>query len=249
MLQWLPLSDLSSCLSWVPQCHVYRQVSCPQRHHKPAHIQPQVMSASTIPLAHTKVETSCTATHSVAWMMQSPRTLGDENRIHHHSPCAICQLGKQEHTPKEESVLVKDADMVLKKAKLEPGDLVFSNQYKSPLLGPELSLLRCFVAGPSFAMLPAQSLLLFLKLVSQGLKVSKPISFLKVKLPPQAFFSEPYNSVCISKEFADELASHQSQDPGLLQVFVQRSCQCSSLGMPLSCLATLAPGWRMETKY
>jgi hypothetical protein len=49
-----------------------------------------------------------------------------------HAPkCAACQLGKQERTPKDGSTLVKGPDGVLKMNQLEPGDLVFSDQYES----------------------------------------------------------------------------------------------------------------------
>jgi hypothetical protein len=53
--------------------------------------------------------------------------------------CAACQLGKQEHTPKEGSTLVNHPGGVLKMNKLEPGDLMFSDQYESPLLGRQFS--------------------------------------------------------------------------------------------------------------
>jgi hypothetical protein len=53
--------------------------------------------------------------------------------------CAAYQLGKKERTPKQGSTLVNDPGGVLKLNKLEPGDLVFSDQYKSPLLGRQFS--------------------------------------------------------------------------------------------------------------
>jgi hypothetical protein len=57
----------------------------------------------------------------------------------HPPKCAACQLGKQERTPKAGSTLVKAPDGVLKMNQLAPGDLVFSNQYESPLLGRQFS--------------------------------------------------------------------------------------------------------------
>jgi hypothetical protein len=54
--------------------------------------------------------------------------------------CAACQLGKQERTTKKGSTLVKDSsEGILKMNKLDPGDLVFSDQYESPLLGRQFS--------------------------------------------------------------------------------------------------------------
>ena len=48
--------------------------------------------------------------------------------------CAACQLGKQERTPKNGSKTIKSpSDCILKQNKLQPGDLVFSDQYESPL--------------------------------------------------------------------------------------------------------------------
>jgi hypothetical protein len=57
----------------------------------------------------------------------------------HPPKCAACQLGKQERTPKAGSTLVKGPEGALKLNKLEPGDLVFSDQYESPLLGRQFS--------------------------------------------------------------------------------------------------------------
>jgi hypothetical protein len=51
--------------------------------------------------------------------------------------CATCQLGKQERTPKQGTTLVKEPGGALKMNKLEPGDLVFLDQYESPLLGQQ----------------------------------------------------------------------------------------------------------------
>jgi hypothetical protein len=53
--------------------------------------------------------------------------------------CAASQLGKQERTPMDGSTLVKGPGGVLKMNRLEPGDLVFSDQYESPLLGRQFS--------------------------------------------------------------------------------------------------------------
>jgi hypothetical protein len=54
--------------------------------------------------------------------------------------CASCQLGKQERTPKKGSTIVKDSpEGILKMNKLQPGDLIFSDQYESPLLGRQFS--------------------------------------------------------------------------------------------------------------
>ena len=57
----------------------------------------------------------------------------------HPPKCAAFQLGKQERTPKDGSTLVKGPDGALKMNQLEPGDLVFSDQYESPLLGRQFS--------------------------------------------------------------------------------------------------------------
>jgi hypothetical protein len=59
----------------------------------------------------------------------------------HPPKCATCQLGKQEPMPKEGSTLVKTPNGILKMNKLEPGDLVFSDQYEPPLLGCQYHLM------------------------------------------------------------------------------------------------------------
>jgi hypothetical protein len=72
--------------------------------------------------------------------------------------CIACQLGKQARTPKKGSTLTEAPDGVLKMNKLEPGDLIFLDQYESPLLGRQfwlagiISLLRSFAVEPSSAM-------------------------------------------------------------------------------------------------
>jgi hypothetical protein len=53
--------------------------------------------------------------------------------------CTACQLGKQQGAPKEGSKTIKPPGGVLKKEKLEPGDLDVSDQYESPLLGRQFS--------------------------------------------------------------------------------------------------------------
>jgi hypothetical protein len=53
--------------------------------------------------------------------------------------CAACLLRKQEQTSKEGDTLVKNPGGILKMDKLEPGNLVFSDQYESPLLGRQFS--------------------------------------------------------------------------------------------------------------
>jgi hypothetical protein len=53
--------------------------------------------------------------------------------------CVTCQLGKQERTSNKGDTLVKNPEGVLKMNKLEPGDLVFSDQYEFPLLGRQFS--------------------------------------------------------------------------------------------------------------
>ena len=51
--------------------------------------------------------------------------------------CGSCQYGKQERTPKEGSTIHKDKerDGITKADKLEPGDLIFSDQYESRVPG------------------------------------------------------------------------------------------------------------------
>jgi hypothetical protein len=51
--------------------------------------------------------------------------------------CAACQFGKQERNPKAGSTQIKDKSVEgsLKRNKLEPGELVFSDQYESRLPG------------------------------------------------------------------------------------------------------------------
>ena len=53
--------------------------------------------------------------------------------------CAAYQLGKQQRTLKNGSKIIKSpSDGILKQNKLQPGDLVFSDQYESPFEGHQL---------------------------------------------------------------------------------------------------------------
>jgi hypothetical protein len=49
--------------------------------------------------------------------------------------CASCQFGKQQRNPKDGSTSHKHSEGVLKQDKLEPGDLVFTDQFESRLPG------------------------------------------------------------------------------------------------------------------
>ena len=49
--------------------------------------------------------------------------------------CAACLFGRQQRTPKKGSTTTKDSEGALKKDQLNPGDLVFSDQYESRLPG------------------------------------------------------------------------------------------------------------------
>ena len=53
--------------------------------------------------------------------------------------CGSCQLGKQERTPKKGSKTIQPPGGILKADKLDPGDLVFSDQYESRLEGRQFS--------------------------------------------------------------------------------------------------------------
>ena len=53
----------------------------------------------------------------------------------HPPKCAACQFGKQDRNPKEGSTVTKTNEGVLKADKLNPGDLVFADQYESRLPG------------------------------------------------------------------------------------------------------------------
>ena len=54
--------------------------------------------------------------------------------------CAACQIGKQQRIPKNGSKTIKSpSDCILKQNKLQPGDLVFSDQYEYPLEGCQFS--------------------------------------------------------------------------------------------------------------
>ena len=53
--------------------------------------------------------------------------------------CSACILGKQGRTPKPGVRQVKQAGGILKRDKLTPGELIFSDQYESPLLGRQFS--------------------------------------------------------------------------------------------------------------
>ena len=44
--------------------------------------------------------------------------------------CASCQYGKQERTPKAGTTVGKEREGITKADKLEPGDLIFSDQYE-----------------------------------------------------------------------------------------------------------------------
>ena len=53
--------------------------------------------------------------------------------------CASCLLGKQERSSKGGSTVSTQRSGILKQDELKPGDLVFSDQYESPLLGRHFS--------------------------------------------------------------------------------------------------------------
>ena len=53
--------------------------------------------------------------------------------------CAACQFGKQERNAKGGTTTKKDPGGVLKKEKLEPGDLIFVDQFESRLPGQVFS--------------------------------------------------------------------------------------------------------------
>ena len=54
--------------------------------------------------------------------------------------CAACQLGKQQQTPKNGSKTIKSpSNGNIKQNKIQPGDLVFYDQYESPLEGHQFS--------------------------------------------------------------------------------------------------------------
>ena len=53
--------------------------------------------------------------------------------------CESCQLGKQERTPKGGTTTITTPAGSLKLNKLEPGDLVFSDQYESRLEGRQFT--------------------------------------------------------------------------------------------------------------
>ena len=63
------------------------------------------------------------------------------NKIGHSSidppKCAACQFGKQARTPREGITIKRDKEKegILKKNKLNPGDLIFTDQYESSLGG------------------------------------------------------------------------------------------------------------------
>jgi hypothetical protein len=84
--------------------------------------------------------------------------------------CDSCQFGKQECTPKAGTKSVTKEDGFTKLNKLEPGDLVFSDQYESRLEGRQFtarghSLLRIFAVVLSFSMLPVENSPSFIKSV------------------------------------------------------------------------------------
>ena len=49
--------------------------------------------------------------------------------------CAACQFGKQQRNPKPGGKMIRDEQGILKKDKLKPGELIFSDQYESRLPG------------------------------------------------------------------------------------------------------------------
>ena len=53
--------------------------------------------------------------------------------------CASCQYGKQERTPKAGTTVGKEREGITKADKLEPGDLIFSDQYESRIGGKVFS--------------------------------------------------------------------------------------------------------------
>jgi hypothetical protein len=69
--------------------------------------------------------------------------------------CASCQYGKQERTPKGGSTITTERKSITTAEKLEPGDLIFIDQYESQVegkvfgkQGAAVSSLQLTVEGP-----------------------------------------------------------------------------------------------------
>jgi hypothetical protein len=130
--------------------------------------------------------------------------------------CAACLLGKQERTPKQGSTLVKEPEGALKMNKLEPGDLVFSDQYESPLLGRQFSArgndltTQKYCGGTIFCDAASAKLtvvhqvgLTGTETVQAKLKFEREAAAAGVQI--RAYCTD--NGIYTSKEFAAELAS------------------------------------------
>jgi hypothetical protein len=122
--------------------------------------------------------------------------------------CAACQLGKQERTPKGGTTLVKAPEGVLKLNKLAPGDLVFSDQYESPLLGRQFSArgndltTQQFRGGTIFCD-AASAKLSVIHQVQAKLRFEREAAAAGVHV--RAYCTD--NGIYTSKEFAAELSS------------------------------------------
>jgi hypothetical protein len=130
--------------------------------------------------------------------------------------CAACQLGKQDRTPKKGVTLVKEPGGALKMNQLEPGDLVFSDQYESPLLGRQFSMqgndltTQKYCGGTIFCNAASGKLtvvhqvgLTGTKTVQAKLRFEREAAAAGVQI--RAYCTD--NGIYTSKEFAAELAS------------------------------------------
>jgi hypothetical protein len=135
----------------------------------------------------------------------------------HPPKCAARQLGKQERTPKEGSTILKRPNGVLKMNQLAPNDLVFSDQYKSPLIGRQFSACRNdlsaqqFRGGTIFCDVNSSKLTVVHQVGLTGTKtVQAKLRFEQEAAAAAGVQVRAYctnNGVYSSKEFAAELAS------------------------------------------
>jgi hypothetical protein len=134
----------------------------------------------------------------------------------HPPKCTACQLGKQERTPKDGSTCVKGPDGVLKMNQLAPGNLVFSDQYNSPLLGRQFLAqgntltTQTFHGGAIFCDAASAKLTLVHQVGLTGTKTVQAKLRFEREATAVGFWVHAYctdNDVYTSKEFTTKLAS------------------------------------------
>ena len=131
-------------------------------------------------------------------------------------PCAACQLGKQEHTPRGDSCTENHNGGSIKVNQLDPGDLIFSDQYESRLKGRHFTarghslLTQKYHGGTLFCDAASVNVIVICQMVLTGTetvqsKLQSEQEAAAVGVPINQYCTK--NGVYTSKDFVNEIIS------------------------------------------